>query len=154
MLETTLCYLYRDQKILMLYRNRKKEDVNEGKWVGIGGKRKAGETPEQCMLREFEEETGLVPTAYEYRGIVLFTSEGWEEKMHLFTATDAVGTIHACTEGTLAWIEQEEVQQLPIWEGDRVFFSLLEEQHPFFLLHLFYQGENLVHAELDGKQLF
>lgn len=153
MLETTLCYYERDGKTLMLHRVKKKNDVNHDKWIGVGGKLEPGESPQACMLREFSEETGLRLTRWAYRGIVTFISEGWRERMHLFTATAEEGVLRECDEGTLEWIETDKLTQLPIWEGDKVFLQLLRERETFFSLKLVYEGERLAGAELDGKAL-
>ena len=153
MLETTLCYLHHEGKVLMLHRVKKAHDVNEGKWIGIGGKIEAGETPETCMLREFREETGAVPTNLAYRGIVNFDSGDWQERMHLFTATGYEGRITDCDEGVLCWIPEAELLKLSLGEGDRVFLSLLSQGEPFFELDLLYQGETLVSACLNGQKL-
>ncbi len=142
---SSLCYLEQDGKYLMLYRNKKQNDINQGKWLGIGGKFENGETPEECMLREVKEETGLSIIRYSYRGLVTFVQEGQEtEYMHLFTADQWEGVSAACTEGTLAWIKKEEVFQLELWEGDKVFFRLLEQRREYFSLKLYYIGEKLV----------
>ena len=154
MLETTLCYYERDGKTLMLHRVKKKNDVNHYKWIGVGGKLEQGESPQACMLREFSEETGLRLTRWAYRGIVTFISEDWRERMHLFTATAAEGVLRECDEGTLEWIETDKLTQLPIWEGDKIFFRLLKEDRPFFSLKLTYEGDTLTEAVLDGKRIF
>ena len=122
MLETTLCYLEREDQYLMLHRVKKAHDVNGGKWTGVGGKFEAGEGPEECAAREIREETGLTPEDLRYRGIVTFVSDRWpSERMHLFTAPAGEGPIRECDEGDLAWIGKREVLSLPMWEGDRLF---------------------------------
>ncbi len=153
MLQTTLCYLIRDGKTLMLHRVKKKNDVNRDKWIGIGGKFEHGECPEECMRREFREETGLTLTDAAYRGIVTFLSGDWCEYMHLFTATQAEGVMTPCDEGTLEWIAWEKLPGLPIWEGDKVFLRLLETRERFFSLKLVYDGERLSRVLLDGRTL-
>lgn len=154
MLNTTLCYLERDGQYLMLHRVKKAHDVNHDKWVGIGGKFEEGESPEECLVREAYEETGLTLTEYRYRGIVTFVSEGWpSELMHLFTASAWTGTPHGCDEGELEWIGRRDLRRLPMWEGDAIFLDLLERDAPFFSLKLRYQGDRLVYAALDGKPL-
>ena len=153
MLETTLCYIDRGDALLLLHRTGKKDDVNAGKWLGIGGKLEPGESPEACLLREVREETGLTLTEYEYRGIVDFQSDGWSERMHLYTATETNGELTACDEGILSWVMKDKVKELPMWEGDRVFFQLLKDGEPFFHLKLSYDGEKLVGAELNGAAL-
>ena len=153
MLQTTLCYLDIDDKTLMLHRIKKKNDVNHDKWIGIGGKFEHGESPEECMLREFREETGLTLKAWAYRGIVTFVSEDWCEYMHLFTGTQVEGTLRECDEGTLEWVAWDRIASLPIWEGDKVFLRLLKERETFFSLKLVYEGEHLARAMLDGREM-
>lgn len=153
MQQTTLCYLTVGGRTLMIYRNKKKDDVNAGKWIGIGGKFEHGESPEECMLREFEEETGLRLTEYRYRGIVTFVSQDWCEYMHLFSASACEGEMHPCGEGELRWVDVSRVPQLPGWAGDRVFLRLLAEREAFFSLKLIYDGERLSGAKLDGQPL-
>ena len=140
----------------MLHRvsKEKKEDPNAGKWIGVGGHFEDGESPEECMLREVYEETGLVPSAWKQRGIITFVSDKWEtEYMHLFTAQlapdDAENPLPECDEGELAWVEKEKVLLLPLWEGDKVFLKLLDTEQEFFSLKLCYQGERLTDAELN-----
>ena len=151
---TSLCYPERDGKYLMLHRVKKLNDANRDKWIGIGGKFLDGESPEECMLRECMEETGLRLTGWRYRGIVTFVSDRWEtEYMHLFTAHQWEGELTDCDEGCLEWIECSAVEKLPIWEGDKIFLRLLGTDEPFFSLKLRYEGEKLVYAALDGKPL-
>ena len=154
MKNTTLCYLEQNGCYLMLHRVKKKQDENAGKWIGIGGKLEENESPEECCCREFLEETGLTLTDYRYRGLVTFVSdEAPTEYMHLFTATGWTGTPHPCDEGELAWIQKAQLLTLPMWEGDRIFLKLLEENVPFFSLKLRYQGDHLAEAVLNGKQI-
>lgn len=153
MLHTTLCYLRIGEDTLMLHRVKKKNDVNHDKWIGIGGKFEHGESPEECILREFREETGLLLTQWAYRGIVTFVSDDWCEYMHLFTATDYEGELRECDEGTLEWVPWAQIEQLPIWEGDKVFLRLLQENGAFFSLKLVYDGERLARVMLDGREL-
>lgn len=154
MLDTTLCYIVRDGKFLMLHRIKKAVDVNKDKWVGIGGKFLPGETPEACARREILEETGLSVGAIDYRGTVDFRCPGWpEERMHLFWIEDFSGTLKDCDEGVLEWIDQDQMDALPQWEGDRIFFRLLMEKAPFFHLALDYEGDTLVSAVLNGTKI-
>ena len=144
---TTLCYIEQEDKYLMLHRIKKKNDLNHEKWVGVGGKFERGETPEECLLREVKEETGLTLTDYRYRGIVTFVSDEWgSEYMHLFTATGYEGEMITCDEGELVWVPKNEIENLRIWEGDKVFFRLLEEKLSFFSLKLRYEGDCLVES--------
>ena len=153
MRNTTLCYLYRGREALMLHRVKKAVDENKDKWIGIGGKFEEGESPEDCLLREVREETGLTLTSWRYRGIVTFVSDEWgTEYMHLFTADAWEGQIRQdCDEGVLEWIDREKLLSLPIWEGDKIFLRLLEEDAPFFSLKLRYMGDRLAEAVLNGK---
>lgn len=151
MKETTLCYLRRGDEYLMLHRIRKKNDENHDKWIGIGGKLEAGESPEECLLREAREETGLVLTDYRYRGIITFYAGDWGETMHLFTATDWTGIQTDCDEGVLEWISREKLFALPMWSGDRIFLNMIRNENtPFFRLKLVYDGETLTQAVLNG----
>ena len=154
MKNTSLCYIERDGKYLMLHRTKKVNDENHDKWIGVGGKFEEGESPEECMLREVQEETGLTLTAWRYRGIVTFVSNEWSgEYMHLFTADGYPGELKSCEEGELEWVEKERLYSLPIWEGDKIFLRLLDSEQPFFSLKLRYEGERLVAAALDGKAM-
>lgn len=151
---TTLCYLERDGRYLMLHRTKKVNDENRDKWIGVGGKFEDGESPEDCMRREIFEETGLTVTKFRYRGIVTFVSDRWEcEYMHLFTCTDWTGVQKECDEGELAWIDQRALYDLTLWQGDRIFLELIRTDTPFFSLKLTYQGEALVGAELNGEDI-
>ena len=154
MINSTLCYLERGDEYLMLHRVKKAHDLNHDKWIGVGGKFQEGESPEDCILRETWEETGLTLTEYRYRGLVTFVSDqAPTEYMHLFTATGWTGTPHPCDEGELAWIEKAALMQLPMWEGDRIFLDLLDRQVPFFSLKLCYEGDRLTQAVLNGEKL-
>ena len=151
MLYSTLCYIEKNGKYLMLHRVKKENDANHDKWIGIGGKFEDGESPEECILRETKEETGLTLTAYRYRGIVTFVSNKWEtEYMHLFTATGFSGQIIDCDEGVLEWISKERLAAIPKWQGDDIFLRLLDSDAPFFSLKLRYEGERLAFAALNG----
>lgn len=144
---TTLCYIEKDDQYLMLHRVKKLNDENHDKWIGVGGKFEPGESPEDCLLREVKEETGLTLTEYDFRGIVTFVSDEWgTEYMHLFTATEYEGEVHACDEGELVWVPKTEIGKLKLWEGDKVFFRLLEESRDFFSLKLRYEGEKLMES--------
>lgn len=148
---TTLCYIERKGKYLMMHRVKKENDINKDKWVGIGGHFEADESPEECLLREAEEETGLKLLSWQLRGIVTFICDRQQtEYMFLYTANEYSGELIECREGDLEWVEKSKVYELPIWEGDRIFFRLLEEGNPFFSLKLKYEGDLLIQACLDG----
>lgn len=150
---TTLCYIEQDGAYLMMHRVKKEKDINKDKWIGIGGHFEEGESPEECLLREVLEETGLTLTDYRLRGVITFLTDGWQpEYMFLYTAEGFTGTMHDCDEGDLEWVSKEKVPQLPIWEGDKIFFRLLEERQAFFSLKLRYEGDVLKEAVLDGKE--
>jgi len=151
---TTLCYIEKDDKYLMLHRVKKENDLNKDKWVGVGGKFEKGETPEECLLREVKEETGLTLTKYKFRGIITFISNEWGcEYMHLFTADAYEGELSEnamkdCKEGELVWVPKDEIEKLHLWEGDKIFFKLLKERASFFSLKLRYEGDKLVESVL------
>ena len=152
---STLCYLERDGKYLMLHRTRKKKDVNKDKWIGVGGHFEKDESPEECLLREVREETGYTLTSYHFRGLVTFVSgDGVTEYMSLFTADGFTGQETACDEGELQWVDKKDIPRLNLWEGDRIFFRLLEERQDFFSLKLVYdRADGLVSAALDGEPI-
>lgn len=154
LLQTTLCYLEQDGCYLMLHRIKKEKDVNRDKWIGVGGKFEPGEDALQCVMREVREETGFEMQQPLYRGMVDFYCPPWEpERMHLYTCTRFSGTLADCDEGVLEWVPKAEVLSLPIWEGDKIFFALLNQDAPFFHLELYYQGDHLEKAVLDGVTL-
>ncbi len=152
MKNTTLCYIEKDDEYLMLHRTKKQNDLNCGKWIGVGGKFEENECPEECLKREVFEETGLILESYRLCGIVTFISSEWEgEYMYLFTADKFKGELTDCNEGTLKWVKKSEIENLNLWEGDRIFLRLLAENAPFFLLKLEYIGDELIKAMLNGK---
>lgn len=146
---TTLCYIEQNGCYLMMHRTKKKNDVNQDKWIGVGGKFEPNEMPEECLIREVKEETGLSLLEYRYRGILTFIADGWEsEYIHLYTATEFTGDLTECSEGTLEWVQKDRIETLPIWEGDKIFLRLLMEDAGFFSLKLRYQGNELVESKL------
>ena len=151
MFNTTLCYIEKDGAYLMIHRIKKKNDMNKDKWVGVGGKLEDGETPFDCARREIKEETGVSVTDLNYRGIITFVSDLYgTEYMHLFTATEYEGEIdYDCDEGKLEWVKKEIIPTLPIWEGDKIFFNLMETEERFFSLKLRYEGDRLVEHILE-----
>ena len=155
MINSTLCYLERGDAYLMLHRVKKKGDLNHDKWIGVGGKFEDGESPEDCILRETWEETGLTLTDYRYRGLVTFVNTEWPtEYMHLFTADGWTGEIGECSEGVLEWVPRSRLLELPHWEGDVIFLDLLARDVPFFSLKLRYdKDDQLVEAVLNGEKI-
>lgn len=151
---TTLCYLEKDDSYLMLHRISKKQDVNRDKWIGVGGHFEADESPEECLLREVKEETGLTLTSWRFRGIVTFCCDTQQtEYMCLYTADGFEGELTDCDEGKLEWVLKREIENLNLWEGDKIFFRLLTEDAAFFSLKLRYEGDVLKEAVLNGKTL-
>lgn len=154
MTNTTLCYITRGDEVLMLHRVKKKNDINAGKWIGIGGKFELEESPDECLLREVREETGLTLTRWRCRGIVTFLNEGSDgEYMYLFTADGFEGQLKECDEGDLQWVNREFLDSLPKWEGDQIFLDLLWQDAPFFLLTLRYRNDQLMEAVLNGEKI-
>ena len=148
MKNTTLVYIEKDNKYLMLHRTKKEHDENSGKWIGIGGHFEDGESPDECMLREVLEETGLTITKYRFRGIVTFVSDEYgTEYMHLFTANGFTGNLKECDEGELAWIDKSNVLDLNLWEGDKVFLPLLINHELYFRIRLTYENDILINAQ-------
>lgn len=153
-LQTTLCYLEQENCYLMLHRIKKKNDVNQDKWIGVGGKFEPGEDAEACVRREVLEETGLTMHSLRYRGILDFFCPPWpSEQIHLYTCSDFSGTICDCNEGVLEWVPKTRIPELPLWQGDMIFFDLLAKEAPFFRLAMHYDGDRLVRAVLDGQEL-
>ena len=155
MYNSTLCYVLRGNDVLMLHRVKKKNDVNKDKWIGIGGKFEHNESPDECLLREAMEETGLRLTSWRCRGIITFLpNEPWEgEYMYLFTADGFEGELSDCNEGDLQWVSRDFLDRLPKWEGDQIFLDLLWQDAPFFLLTLRYDGDKLTEAILNGEKI-
>jgi len=154
MKNTTLCYIEKDSSYLMLYRIKKENDENKDKYIGIGGRIEEKESPEDCILREAYEETGLSLKNIEYRGLVTFVSDIYEtEFMHLFYCDDFCGNLKECDEGELLWVKKEKLFSLPMWEGDKIFLDLLEQKVPFFSLKLEYEGDNLKRAKLNNEEI-
>ena len=152
---STLCYIEKDGKYLMLHRTVKKNDVNKDKWIGVGGHFEADESPEECILREVKEETGYTLTSYRFCGIVTFVSgNGVTEYMHLFTADGFEGEPVSCDEGELEWIDIDKIEELNLWRGDKIFLRLMAQKVPFFSLKLVYDGhDGLVSAVLNGQKM-
>lgn len=152
---STLCYLMKDNQMLMLHRVKKKEDVNKGKWIGVGGKFEKNEDPYECAVREIKEETSFTANTLIPRGIVTFCYNSDEpEYMHLFTCEDFSGEMtEECNEGILKWVGKDQVMSLNLWEGDRIFLKLLQESEDYFLLKLVYHNDDLMEAYLNGKRI-
>ena len=144
---TTLCYIEKEDQYLMLHRISKENDPNKDKWIGVGGKIEDKESPEDCLLREVKEETGLDLLEYQFRGLITFVSDEWEtEYMYLYTATKFKGELSECREGKLEWVPKKQIYQLNLWEGDRKFLNLLMEEQEIFSMKLIYEGEKLVES--------
>ena len=151
---TTLCYLEKDNKYLMLHRIKKQNDINHGKWIGVGGKLEKNETLEQCLYREVKEETGLILLDYEYRGIVIFNFNDDEPLfMHLYTSKNFTGKLQECSEGDLKWIDKDKIFNLNLWEGDKIFLDLLKQDTKFFYLTLNYENNNLLSSDLKFNKI-
>ncbi len=152
---TTLCYLEQRESYLMLHRVKKENDINKDKWIGLGGHFLEGESPEECICREFKEECGVTILNERLRGYVTFVSDVYGcVYMFVFTASKYEGQIdYNCNEGTLEWVRKDRIFDLPIWEGDKIFLDLLNSDTGFFSLKLCYQGDNLVEAVLNGEKL-
>lgn len=154
MKNTTLCYIEQNDAYLLLHRVKKQNDENRDKWIGIGGEFEENESPEDCLLREVREETGLTLTRWRYCGLVTFVSDRWEgEYMHLFHADGFTGTLRECDEGDLQWVKKSDFAALEQWAGDRIFLRLMESGAPFFSLKLRYEGDRLAEAVLNGTPL-
>ena len=154
MINTTLCYIEKNGKYLMLHRVKKVNDLNQDKWIGIGGKFEDKESPEECMIREALEETGLTLIKPEYRGLLTFVSDKWPtEYIHLFYANNFSGELIECDEGNLEWVPINDIYSLPLWQGDKIFLKLIEDKAPFFSLKLQYEGEALINAVLNGEKI-
>jgi len=138
----------------MLHRVKKDVDINRDKWIGIGGHFLPDESPEECLLREAKEETGLTLTSFRFRGLVTFISDQWHtEYMCLYTADGYTGELLTCDEGELEWVDKDDLLQLNLWEGDKIFLRLLNEREDFFSLKLVYEGDRLMEAVLDGVNI-
>lgn len=149
MILSTLCYIEKDEKYLMLHRTKKKNDINKDKWLGVGGKLEEGESPEECLLREIKEETGLLLKSYQLRGIITYVSTTWEtEYMFLYTATEFEGDLIECDEGDLQWINKKEVSQLATWQGDKIFVEKMQNSDNFFTIKFEYDGEKMTNYYL------
>ena len=148
MVETVLAYIQRNNQYLLLYRNKKKNDINEGKWIGVGGHVEKGETPEDALIREIKEETSLDVLEYSKRGIVYFINNNISEVMHLYVVNKVKGSISECDEGELRYVDIDKMNQLPMWEGDKIFLQYIKENHPYFELELIYDGDELKSSKL------
>jgi 8-oxo-dGTP diphosphatase len=155
MINTTLCYITKGDEVLMLHRVKKKNDINQDKWIGIGGKFEGTESPDECLLREAREETGLTLERWQCRGVVTFLTNdpAQGEFMYLFTADRFSGGLRECDEGDLQWVKRDFLDRLPKWEGDQIFLDLIWSNAPFFLLTLRYDGDRLKYAILNGEKI-
>ncbi len=150
MILSTVCYIEKDGKYLMLHRTKKKNDINKDKWIGIGGKIEDKESPEECIVREVKEETGLTLHSYQLKCLVTYVSNTWEtEYMYVFTSNDFTGDLIECNEGDLQWVEKENIIKLNLWEGDKIFLEKMQQNSPFFTLKLEYDGEKLASYHIE-----
>ena len=149
MKNVTLCYIEKDGKYLMLHRTKKKNDINEGKWIGVGGKIEDKESPEECIVREVKEETGITLIDYRLRGVVTFVSNECEtEYMYVFTSDKFTGELIECNEGDLKWIDKTEIDNLNIWEGDKLFHDEILQDKGLFTVKVEYEGDKLVNYDV------
>ena len=154
MINTTLCYIEKNDSYLLLHRTKKEHDFNKDKWIGVGGKFEDGESPEECLLREVKEETGLTLRSWHWHGIVTFVSDEYPtEYMYLYTSSDFTGELSDCDEGELEWVPRAKIFSLPLWPGDRIFLRLMQEGEPFFSLKLSYREDRLISAALNHREL-
>lgn len=150
MILSTLCYIEKDGKYLMLHRTKKKNDINKDKWLGIGGKFEEGESPEECIIREVKKKTGLTLNTYKLRCVVTYVSTNWEtEYMYVFTSNDFVGELIECNEGDLQWVQKDKVTELNTWEGDKIFVEKIKNNDAFFTVKFNYDGEKLIKYDLN-----
>ena len=151
---TTLCYAENNGRWLMMHRVKKDADENAGKWIGLGGHLRDGETPEECVRREVREEAGLELRDLRLRGILTFILPDWgNELTFLYTAKADDVPLPDCSEGVLRWIPVRQVENLPLWEGDRAFLPLLRDSRDFFSLKLVYApGGALVEIDSDENR--
>ena len=154
---TTLGYLEKNDSYLLLHRIKKQNDINKDKWIGVGGHFEDFESPDECLVREVFEETGLKLNSYQFRGIVTFVSHDSGEKMYeymcLYTSSDFSGNMIDCDEGKLEWVKKADMKKLNFWEGDYIFLDLIEKNEPFFSLKLEYKNGSLEKAILNGKPI-
>ena len=149
MINSSICYIEKDGKYLMLHRTKKENDINKEKWIGVGGKFEDKESPEECIIREVKEETGLTLNSYKLRCIVTYISNNWEtEYMYVFTSDDFSGEIIECNEGDLEWIDKDEIFNLNLWEGDKIFLDKIKKDDTFFTMKFNYDGDTLLSYEL------
>ena len=149
MINSSICYIEKDEKYLMLHRTKKENDINKEKWIGVGGKFEAGESPEECIVREVKEETGLIINSYKLRCIVTYVSDNWEtEYMYVFTSKDFSGKLIECNEGDLEWIDKDKIFELNLWEGDKIFLDKIQKDNTFFTMKCKYDGDKLLNYDL------
>ena len=151
--ETTLCYLYGPDGVLMMHRTKKEKDINKDKYIGVGGHIEQGESPDECVIREVKEETGLTLCSFRLRAVITFVIDDIDEVTFLYTSDDYQGEMKTCNEGDLVWVKEEKIEELPIWPGDKIFFRLLKERSDVFSLKLHYIHDELVSAAVDGKTI-
>lgn len=151
---TTLCYIRHEGKVLMMLRTKKDHDPNEGKWIGVGGHLEENESPEDCLLREVREETGLILDSWKSRGIITFVNTEYEtERMCLYEADAFHGVLKECDEGFLEWIPEDRIMDLNLWEGDRWFLEKMFREQGDISMKLVYDGDKLLHVIMNGKDI-
>ncbi len=157
MLLCTECYIQKESKTLMLYRNKKEKDINKNKWIGLGGKFEPGESPEECLVREIKEEAGVTLTGYRLRGMITFVTMDEESEpiyIFIYTADSYEGTIGSCDEGELQWIDTDKIEELELWEGDRLFWPWIKSEKGFFSAKFVYRGDKLIEHQVEFHPCF
>ena len=141
---TVLCYIEKEESYLMLLRNKREDDMNKNKWLGLGGHIEYGESPDEALIREVKEESGISLFEYQLRGIIYFNNDNYTEVMHLYTSKAFGGELKECDEGTLRWVKKSQILDLELWEGDKSFLPLLIENEPYFEMELNYKNDKLI----------
>ncbi len=150
MINSSICYIEKEEKYLMLHRTKKEKDINKEKWIGVGGKFEDKESPEDCIIREVKEETGLTLNSCKLRCIVTYVSKDWDtEYMYVFTSDDFSGELIECNEGDLEWVDKNKIFELNLWEGDKIFLKKIQKDDTFFTMKFNYDGDKLLEYNLN-----